>query len=150
MIIDSKLAFCTALDVSAGAAGTATVGDQIDLDTVGRRLGSGQPMEFTIQVSTDFASAGAATVQFRIVSDSVAPAATDGTETVHVASDVFSYTELTKGKRIILRMPGGTPAFERYLALQVVTGTAATTAGAISAALVMDAQDWEAMPDASN
>lgn len=149
MILDEKLEFCDATSVAA-AAGTANVGDVIDLDDTTRRLAQ-TTLFLVISVSAAFTSGGSATVQFRLVSDGVATPATDGTETVHWASDVFAVAALTVGKNIIVPLPSGSlVAYERYLGLQVVTAVATTTAGSINAFLVNDADEWAALADAIN
>lgn len=149
MIMDTKLLFADAVDVSA-AAGTAAIGDQVDLETTDRRLGSAMNMKLVIGVTTAFTSGTSSTVVFQLVSDAVNPTAADGTETVHAQSEVFTDAELTLGAQIIIPLPAGLPLSERYLGIQVVTGSATTTAGSISAFLVTDAQDWVALPDAAN
>ena len=149
MIMDSKLEFCDAVDVSA-ATGTANVGDVIDLDTAGRAIGSSQNISLYIGVSVAFASGTSSTVQFRLVSDDSGTPATDNTATIHAMSDVFDESELTVGATVHMRIPGGLPNAEQYLGLQVITGGATTTAGTINAGLVLDAQDWEAKADATN
>lgn len=149
MILDETLTFAEALAVNA-AASTALVGDVIDLGSPPGDLGVGQPMHLVIDVTTAFASAGAAVVQFVLASDAQAVITTNGTETRHLISDAFAYTELTAGRRIIIRLPSGYPNYERYLGLLVITSGATTTAGSISASLVLDAQNWRAYPDAQN
>jgi hypothetical protein len=142
MIIDDLLEFCDSEDVSA-AAGTEVIAAAIDLDSAGIRLGVGSHnLYLIIMVQTAFASGGSATVQFRLVSDSTDPASTDGTETRHWQSPIFAYTALTAGRKIVVPLPSGIPAYERYLQLQVVTATATTTAGTINAFLAENASDW--------
>lgn len=149
MITDAKLTFLDNVDVSA-ATGTANVGDVIDLDAAGRDLFGKPNIMLAIDVGVSFASGTSSTVQFKLVSDGTATPQTDGTETVHYESEVFAHTALTAGEQIIVPLPGGIPAAERYLGLQVVTASAATTAGSISASLVVDAQNWKAYADAQN
>lgn len=149
MILDTTLTFASAEDVSA-AAGTALIGDVIDLSATPGDLGVGQPMHLVIDVTTAFTSAGSAIVQFVLASDAQAAIAVDGSETRHLLSDAFAYTALTLGRRIIMRLPSGYPAYERYLGVSVITSGATTTAGSISAALALDAQNWSALPDAAN
>lgn len=148
MILDDNLEFCDSEDVSA-AAGTEVIAAAIDLDALGQRPGTGIPtMYLVILVQTAFASAGAATVQFRLVSDSTDPASSDGTESRHWQSPAFAYTALTAGKKVIVPLPAGEPSYERYLQLQVVTAVATTTAGTINAFLTSFPDDWKAMPEA--
>lgn len=149
MILDKYLTFCDGVSAAA-AAGTALVGDVIDLDTIGRRIGSSQNISFRIAVETTFTSGGSATVQFALASDAAAAIATDGTATTHWTSDVFDFDDLTAGVVIHSRLPSGFPTAERYLGLLVTTATATTTAGVINAELLLDVQDWVALPDAVN
>lgn len=148
MILDEKLEFCDATAVSA-AAGSALVGDVVDLDILGRRLGSDTPMKLVIQVNVAFASGGAATVSFELASDDAAAIDTT-TGTKHARTKAFSMAELTAGKRIIIPLPSGIPTYERYLGLIVVTAAATTTAGSIDAFLVVDSDDWTALPEGDN
>lgn len=148
MILDEKLEFCGATSVAA-TAGSALVGDVIDLSIPDRRLGSNVPLFLAIQVTTAFASGGAATVSFELASDDAA-AINTSTGTKHARTQVFAYTALTKGKQIIVPLPAGIPDYERYLGLIVVTAGATTTAGAINAFLTNDAYDWKAMPEGTN
>lgn len=149
MILDKTLTFGTALDVSA-SAGTALVGDVIDLSATPGDLGVGEPMHLVIDVSTAFTSGGSAIVQFALASDAQAVITTNGTETRHLLTDAFAYDDLTLGRRIIARLPSGYPAYERYLGLLVITSGATTTAGAINAELALNVQNWSALPDAQN
>jgi len=150
MIMDKNLTFLENTSVAAASTGTALVGDVIDLDATGRRLFSNTNLKLAIVVTTAFASGTSSTIQFQLASDATANIAVDGTQTIHIATEVFTDAELTAGTTIYVDLPGGMPVFERYLGLQVVTGSAATTAGSITAALVMDVQDWRAEADASN
>lgn len=149
MILDKTLTFATGLDVSS-TAGTALVGDVIDLSATPGDLGVGEPMHLVIDVSEAFDSGGSAIVQFALASDAQAAITTDGTETRHMLSDAFAYTELTAGRRIIMRLPSGFKPYEQYLGLLVITSGATTTAGSINAELALDAQNWSALPDAQN
>lgn len=151
MILDEHLEFCDAEDVSA-AMGTEVIASAIDLQAAGVRLGVGAPaLYLVINVSADFASAGAATVQFRLVSDSTDPASSDGSETRHWSSQAFDYTDLTAAsKPIVVPLPGPLPEYERYLQLQVVTAAATTTAGSINAFLTMNPAQWFHYPEANS
>jgi len=149
MIMDENLEFCDALAVAA-AAGTALVGDVIDLDTIGRRMLSNNNLHLVIQVTTAFASAGASTTQFVLASDAAAAIAADGTETRHWLSHDYLKAELAAGAIIVIPLPAGIPSYERYLGIEVITGVATNTAGSINAFLTMNAADWVAMPDATN
>lgn len=148
MILDNNLEFCDATAVNA-AAGTANVGDVIDLGAAAKSPGRGYQLYLVIQVTTAFTSGGSATVAFKLVSDAGATPATDGTETLHVQTDTFAVAALTQGTQIVVPLPWE-PNYERYLGLQVVTAVATTTAGAINAFLTLNAQSWTALSDAVN
>lgn len=148
MILDKNLTFANKLSVAA-AAGSALVGDVIDLGAVNRKIGSGAPLHLGLIVTTAFASGGAATVQFRLMSGAAA-AIVPASDNNHYTSQVFPYAQLTLGKRIIVELPAGIPDYSRYLGLVVATATATTTAGSISAFLTDTPHDWYATADADN
>ena len=82
MILDSLLEFADATSVAA-AAGTALIGDVIDLQEA-RDIGNGEPIYLVIQCDTSIITGGAAgTVKFQLASDAAAAIATDGSATVH-------------------------------------------------------------------
>jgi hypothetical protein len=145
MIIDSRNKFCEDLAVDSGT-GTALEGDVIDLKTV-RDIGNGQPVYAVITVSTAFDSGTSSTVNFQIASDAQEAIATNGTASVHAQTGAIAHTALPAGKRYVLPLPLEGTAYERYLGLLVVTGAAATTAGAITAFLSMDPDGWRAYPE---
>lgn len=150
MILDELLEFADALDVSA-TAGTALAGDVIDLGTTPQDFGLGKSMYLVIQVTTAFATATTAEVQFILASDAAATIATDGTASEHVLTDAFDTGVLTAGKQITIPLPvGDALAYERYLGLLVVTTSATTTAGSINAFLTFDPSYWKSYPDATN
>lgn len=144
MIFDDRTEFCDAVACNTGAAGTYNLGDIIDLTTA-RDMGNGQPVFLVITVDTEIITGGSAgTVQFLLVSDATTTIATDGTATTHYASKAFvtddtALTELQAGEvAVCVALPLEGPAYERYLAVQQVTGTTAITAGKINAFLTLD------------
>ena len=151
MILDEHLEFADATLVGTPNNTTVNVGDVVDL-TVARDIGAGQPpLYLVIQVATAVGSAGAATVSFLLASDGVAPPAVNGAQTVHLESAVFPVATLTKGYRLVLPLPAESPAYERYLGVQVRENAGfALNAGAISAFLTHDASVVKAYPDAAN
>lgn len=154
-ILDERLEFADATSVAA-AAGTALIGDVIDLGDTTSDIGNGQPMYLWISVDTSIITGGSAgTVQFALVSDAQAAIATDGSATVHWTSALFvtdddALNALDAGYKIIVPLPLANPLYERYLGLLAITATTTTTAGAISAGLTLDAHGWRAYPDAIN
>lgn len=146
MIMDERLEFADAVSVAA-AAGTALIGDVIDLGSVARDMGSGEPLHLVITTDTEIITGGAAgTVKFQLVSDAQAAIATDGTATVHIDTGTFvtddsaaNATQMNAGEIIFsgpLPMQGN--VYERYLGILCVTATTTTTAGKINAFLTLD------------
>lgn len=149
MITDRLNTFCSAVALNTGAAGTYNVGDIIDLEAV-RDIGQGEPLYLVITVTTTATSGGSATGQFRLVSDATTTISTT-TATVHATSDAFAVADMSAGTnlmKMVIPMEGN--AYERYLAVQQITGTAAFTAGAIDAYLTPQPDGWKAYPDAAN
>ena len=149
MILDERSEFTDALDVSS-TTGTTLEGDVIDL-TVARDIGQGQPIYLVIQVTTLFASGGSATVNFRLRSDGVA-AIHATTSTAHVETGAIAFASLTLGAQFVLPLPSEGLAYERFLGVQVVTGTATTTAGSVNMFLTTEPSKspTTSYPDAIN
>jgi hypothetical protein len=144
MILDKRNEFCDAVALNTGAAGTYLVGDQIDLGAVARDVGNGEPMYLVITVDTLPTSAGAATAQFQLASDASASIATNGTATVHLETKAFAISEMAAGQMLAaIALPLEGVAYERYLGILQVTGTAAFTAGKINAFLTHDVAKWK-------
>jgi hypothetical protein len=144
MILDKRNEFCDAVALNTGAAGTYLVGDQIDLGAVARDVGNGEPMYLVITVDTLPTSAGAATAQFQLASDASASIATNGTATVHLETKAFAISEMAAGQMLAaIALPIEGVAYERYLGVLQVTGTAAFTAGKINAFLTHDVAKWK-------
>lgn len=155
MILDERLEFADATSVAA-SAGTALIGDVIDLETA-RDIGNGEPIYLVIQVDTAIITGGAAgTVKFQLASDAAAAIATDGSATVHYDTGTIDTGAAGAGltaagatiAAIALPMEGN--AYEQYLGILCTTATTTTTAGAINAFLTTDVSKWKAYPDASN
>jgi len=150
MILDERTEFCDATALNTGAAGTYNIGDIIDSE-VARNLGDGHQVYVVIQVTTAVTSGGAATVTFQVVSDATSTIATSG-QTIHAVTAAIGKADLVAGYQIAIPLPPSvSKAYERYIAVQQVTGTAALTAGAVNAFLTIDPpSDWVAQPDATN
>ena len=155
MILDSLLEFADATSVAA-AAGTALIGDVIDLQEA-RDIGNGEPIYLVIQCATSIITGGAAgTVKFQLASDAQAAIATNGSATVHFDTGTFvtdddALNALDAGATIAaVALPMEGNAYERYLGILCVTATTTTTAGAINAFLTKDVSKWTAYPDGQN
>lgn len=152
MIIDKFNEFCDATSV-AGSAGTALVGNVIDLGAASRDVGNGEPLYLVIQTDTEIITGGSAgTIQFQLASDSTADLATSAT--VHFASatlvtdDAAANSAALNAGGVIaaVALPQGT--YERYLGILAVIGTTTVTAGKINAFLTKDVASWKAYADA--
>lgn len=146
MILDERSEFADATAVTL-AAGTNIIGDVIDLTGSGLDLGQAR-VYLVIQVDTAFA--GGTSFQFILASDAQAAITTDGTESRHYLSDVFTDAQLTAGKFIVVPLPAGDAAgqegYERYLGILGV-GVGTHTAGSINAFLTLDPVGWKSYPD---
>lgn len=149
MIIDERNEFCDATALSTSGTGYALVGDQIDLGaTAPGDLGNGEPLYLVIQVDTAVTSGGAATVSFILASDAAAAIAVDASATEHVITPAIAKATLIAGYTLVVPVPLGTPAYERYLGIIQNVGTAALTAGKINAFLTRHPAKWQAYADA--
>lgn len=150
MILDERTEFCDATALNTGAAGTYNIGDVID--TKSATIDPNTLKDFglsdiflVIRVSVAATSGGAATGQFRLVSDDTSTPSTT-TATVHATSAAIAVASLTAGATImVVKLPSG--SYERYLGIQQITGTAAFTAGAVDAFLTADPSLWRAYAD---
>ncbi len=150
MIMDERLEFADATSVAA-AAGTALIGDVIDLETA-RDIGNGEPLYLVISVDTEIITGGSAgTLIFQLASDATAAIATDGTATVHFASRAFVTDDSAAndaemnagGVPVCVAIPWEGRVYERYLGILAVTATTTTTAGKINAFLTHDPSKWK-------
>ena len=161
-ILDERNEFADNVDVSA-SAGTALIGDVIDLGAAGEDIGNGQPIYLVIRTgSTEIITGGSAgTLQFQLVSDSAAAIATNGDATEHLITQAYvtddsaaNSAELNAGGIIYMGpIPAGTSSnYERYLGILAVTGTTTTTAGTVNAFLTLDPHmaAGKTYPDAIN
>lgn len=152
MILDTLLEFADTTSV-AGAAGTALIGDVIDLQEA-RDIGAGEPIYLVIQCDTSIITGGAAgTIKFQLVSDAQAAIATDGSATVHYDTGTFvtdgdDANELDAGATIaVIVLPMEGKAYEQYLGILATIATTTVTAGAINAFITKDVSKWKAYPD---
>ena len=157
MIMDERLEFADAVSVAA-AAGTALIGDVIDLTTA-RDMGNGQPVYLVITTDTEIITGGVAgTINFALASDAQAAIATDGSATSHFTTrnfvtddDAANDDELNAGGIIaVAAIPLEGPAYERYLGILATVATTTVTAGNINAFLTLDPHGWSPQADASN
>lgn len=148
MIMDSRLEFADAVSVAA-VAGTALIGNVVDLGSVHRDIGEGQQMFLVISVDTEIITGGAAgTIQFVLASDAQAAIATDGSATSHYRSQLFvtddsaaNDNQMNAGQfPVVVALPMEGAVYERYLGILAVIATTTVTAGKINAFLTLDPQ----------
>lgn len=137
MFLDKQLQLSAAQAVTVSAVSTNT----IDLGTA-RDLGAAD-LHVVITVDETAAAAGAATVNFQVISSA---AAALSSPTILGQTDAIGKAELTAGRRpIVIVVPRATlaaqPIGQRYLGLQYTVGTGPLTAGKFTANMALDVQD---------
>lgn len=154
MIQDRLVTFCDATSC-AGAAGTALLGSQVDLGSIGVDLGAGERIFLVVQTTTEVITGGVAgTIVFQLVSDDTAAIATNGTATVHLTSatlvtdDSAANSAALNVGGYIMRVALPIDTYERFVGIIATIGTTTVTAGAIDAYLVKDVPLQRAYPDA--
>ena len=146
MILDERNEFADAVSVAA-AAGTALIGDVIDLGSISRDIGAAEHLYLVISVDTEIITGGTAgTIKFQLASDAQAAIATDGTATIHWDSGTFVTDDAAVNDSLLnagsilaqIALPMSGREYERYLGILCTVGTTTVTAGAISAFLTPD------------
>ena len=144
MIMDSRAEFAAASTaLNTGVAGSYLLGNVIDLSVVTANfdVGLGEQLYLIILVNTAVTSAGAATVQFQLVSDTVAAISPTAPAHVHAATGAIPKATLVAGYRaFVVALP--LDSYSRYLGIVQVTGVAALTAGAVQAFIVLRPAKW--------
>ena len=144
MLIDKSFELADSVSI-ASAAGTYVLGT-VDLGAADSKPNSGRNLFAYITIEQALASGGAATVQFRLVTDTVTPVVA-ANATPLWTSATFGFAELTAGKRLVVPLTGGYPLYKRYLGLVCIIGVAALTAGKVNAGLELSGENWDALPD---
>jgi hypothetical protein len=155
MILDERNEFADAVSVAAGA-GTALIGDVIDLGSAARDIGMGEPLYLVIQTDTEIITGGSAgTIKFQLASDDAAAIATNGTASVHFDTGTFvtddaaaNSAQLNAGGVIAcVPLPLEGVVYERYLGILAVIATTTVTAGKINAFLTKNPARYRAYAD---
>lgn len=146
-LFDQQLMFSVAQDL-AQAANTYNSTNVIDLGVPGtpaqgsvaliRNPGRGYIIKVEARIVEAFTSGGSATLTVNLVTS----AATNlGTPTTLATSGSLALAALTLGAKINLEAAlDDNATYLRYLGLQYVIGTATTTAGKVTAGLLLDTQ----------
>jgi hypothetical protein len=156
MIMEENLEFLDA-GSAANEAGTTLLGDVIDLGAASRDIGNGHAMYLVIQVVTaaDGGAGAGGLLSFSLCSDAAAAISTDGTQTIHFTTDVFTAAQLPAGKQMVFPLPmgdtqSGDAGYERYLGIcgtQSVEGEDDLT---LNAFLTLDPPGWKSYADGTN
>jgi hypothetical protein len=138
MLLDRRTTFCDNVAIGA-STGRRALGDTVDLANL-RDIGADSNVYLVVQMSVTATSGGAATLQIELVTDAQDPPSTDASATEHITSPVFALGSLTAGAELVkmvlpIEVPGAT--YERYLGIIANVGTAALTAGSITAFLTL-------------
>ena len=141
MILDKQNEFCDQQAVTATAVST----NAFDLGSV-RHLGDGDPLVIHILVEEAATAAGAATVDFQVVTDDNASLSSPA---VIISSEPIAKATLVIGYEINLPLPPGA-TYERYLGVQFTVATGPLTAGKFTAHLVNVAPKSRAYADGFN
>lgn len=135
MLFDKRTTFAEEGAIG-GSTGRRLVGDVIDLGEA-RDIGVSDIWLYVLMTVAG-TSGGSATMQLELASDAQAAIATDASATVHLTSPSFAVADLTAGKQLMaMKLPlevDGEP-YERYLGILANVGTAALTAGSLTAFL---------------
>jgi hypothetical protein len=139
MIIDKQLQFAdgtwaptaTGDNVSPNVYDTAPLGG-VPTVNGGMNLGEGEELYLVITVKTTVTSGGAATVDFRLRTDSAASLVSAPVDLV--SSGAIAKASLVAGYQVKLKLPNAT--YKRYIGVNANIGTAVLTAGAFEAEIV--------------
>lgn len=136
MILDKENLFSDAQAVTATAPST----NVIDLGAV-RDVGKGNELELLIAVTTTvLAAGGASTTTFSLQTDT---AEGFGTAVTLWTSAAIGKADLVAGYQIKVRVPRGV---KRYLRLLYTVATNDLTAGAFTAGILLDPDDYQVYP----
>lgn len=141
MIIDNLL------ELADGTWAPTATGDNISPNVIdtsplggsptangGRNLGEGEGLYVVVTVKTAVTSAGAATVDFQIVTDS---SSAMGSKVELAGTGAIGKASLVAGKQIKIKLPNDS-GYKQYLAVNASIGTAVLTAGAFQVDIVKD------------
>ena len=147
MIIDRFNLFADNVTPTFTVSTNQLLGVSVDLgEYLGEvdNVGVGHPYYLAIFVTTAFASAGAATMEFALKTDDNVNMTTP---TFLVETKTFSAADLGNlGRLFVTTLPSGFEPYQRYIGLFNINNNVVFTAGGISAFITRDVQDWNAYP----
>lgn len=141
MIIDNQLEFAdgtwaptaTGDNISPNVLDTSPLGG-IPTANGGRNIGEGEDLYLVLTVKQAVTSAGAATVDFRLRTDSAANGTTAPVDLV--SSGAIAKASLVAGYQVKLKLPNA--SYKKYIMVNANIGTAVLTAGMFQADIVKD------------
>lgn len=143
MLIDSLNTFADPENVF-GSAGTAKVGDAIDLTVAPVDQGEGYPLWFWAAVSTSGTGGTSFAIEL-VTADN--EALTTNPEVIYTTGAVTT-ANFTAGRMLaVVALPKRD--YRRWLGMRV-TRVGTSTAGAVKAYLVQDPPNWRAYPEANS
>lgn len=148
MLLDERTEFADATVIPT-PTGRGLVGDVYDLQ-VARNIGNARTLYLVIQITEAVTSAGAATVEFELVSDAQAAIAVDGTATIHWRSGAIAKATLIVGFTMVIPLPGVKPDYERFVGVITNPAVAALTAGKMNAFFTFTPKQWKALADGTS
>lgn len=140
MFIDKELQFAdgtwaptaTGDNISTNVLDTSPLGGTPTANG-GRDLGQGDDLYLVVTVKTAVTSGGSATVDFRLVTDSVAAISSPVTL---VSTGALAKATLVAGYQAFLKLPSAT--YKKFIGVNANIGTAVLTAGAFECEIVKD------------
>jgi len=137
MILDAHALFSDDQDLSQTVA---TYNSTNVLDFAAAGIDAGAPLRIVIQVTEAFTSGGAATLQVQVAGD--AASAAFGAEVILAQTPALALATIAVlGYQIALNVVPSTAL--RWMRLNYVIGGATTTAGTVTAGIILDNQDGQ-------
>lgn len=141
MIFDEEATFASGRALNLYPVGTTLFGSVIDLGSV-FATAAGDGLHLRLRAASTATSAGAATAQFFLVSDSAAAILTDGSASHHLGTRAIPVASIVAGSTLFSGiLPPG--PFERYMGLLIVVSGDVFTGGSVDAALTPAPHDWK-------
>jgi hypothetical protein len=152
MYVDSRNTFAAASSAATTGLAATVVGSQIDLGSVGRDLGVGQPLYLVAKVDSSIVGttgAGSFTLQLVTATDA---ALTGSPVTVATSPSYVTNTTAQAGSTagsVLWNLIVPTLPLKQYLGIKVVPVTRDISAGSVTCFLAEDRPtSWVHMPDA--
>lgn len=144
MTTDAFLELSDNQDLSSATTGTNLSTNTIDLGVAGRDIGN-DAQDLTVLINIDTAIAGtSSTIDFRLVTSANANLSSD---TTIASSGAIAEATLVAGYQVRLKIPQYATML-RYIGIDYFVGTANLSAGAVTASIEHNPQNWKAYANA--